>query len=176
MRCALTVNGVAVDADVAHRELLVDLLRDRLGLTGTKVGCDTAQCGSCVVHMDGVSVKSCQVLAVQAAGAAVVTIEGVSDGDDLTDLQDRLWREHGVQCGFCTPGVVMALDELLRENPTPGKAEVLASLAGNLCRCTGYNSIVDAVLGLADESRLAEETRESGAARLVTGAAGSAAK
>ena len=153
MRCALTVNGVAVDADVAHRELLVDLLRDRLGLTGTKVGCDTAQCGSCVVHMDGVSVKSCQVLAVQAAGAAVVTIEGVSDGDDLTDLQDRLWREHGVQCGFCTPGVVMALDELLWENPTPGKAEVLASLAGNLCRCTGYDKIVRAVQDAAAEMR-----------------------
>jgi carbon-monoxide dehydrogenase small subunit len=170
MRCALTVNGVAVDADVAHRELLVDLLRNRLGLTGTKVACDTAQCGSCVVHLDGVSVKSCQVLAVQAAGAAVVTIEGINDGDDLTDLQDRLWREHAVQCGFCTPGVVMALHELLRENPAPSKADVVAALAGNLCRCTGYNSIVTAVLGMAGE------TGEPAAARLATATPGSAGK
>jgi aerobic carbon-monoxide dehydrogenase small subunit len=170
MKCALTVNGVAVNTDVAPRELLADLLRDRLGLTGTKVACDTAQCGSCVVHMGGMSVKSCQVLAVQAAGTAIVTIEGINDGDDLTDLQDRLWREHAVQCGFCTPGVVMSLHELLRENLTPSKADVLASLAGNLCRCTGYNSIVTAVLGLADE------TREAAAVQLATAAPGSAAK
>jgi carbon-monoxide dehydrogenase small subunit len=160
MKCALQVNGDHIEVEVEPRALLVDLLRDRLGLTGTKVGCDTAQCGSCVVDLDGATVKSCQVLAVQATGSAVVTIEGISDrGTDaggavgqegrpagLTDLQDRLWRTHGVQCGFCTPGVVMALRELLAEDATPTRAQVHTSLAGNLCRCTGYTAIVEAVL------------------------------
>lgn len=149
MRCFLAVNQnpVEVEVEVEPRELLVDVLRDHLGLTGTKVGCDTAQCGSCVVHMDGVSVKSCQVLAVQADGSSVVTIEGIGNGSELTDLQDRLWRTHGVQCGFCTPGVVMALEELLAADPAPGEADVTACLAGNLCRCTGYRGIVEAVIG-----------------------------
>jgi aerobic carbon-monoxide dehydrogenase small subunit len=153
MRCVLSVNGVPAEADCEPRELLVDVLRDRLGLTGTKVGCDTAQCGACVVHLNGASVKSCQVLAVQANGSSVVTIEGVGDGaDGLTDLQDALWRSHGVQCGYCTPGVVMALQELLAEDRSPSESEVRASLAGNLCRCTGYVGIVDAVQGLAAEA------------------------
>ncbi|MBV9160291.1 MAG: (2Fe-2S)-binding protein [Pseudonocardiales bacterium] len=152
MKCALDVNKVPVDVDVEPRELLVDVLRDRLGLTGTKVACDTAQCGSCVVHMDGVSVKSCQVLAVQATGTSVVTIEGIGDGDDLTELQDRLWHAHAVQCGFCTPGVVMSLQELLAADPTPSETQVRARLAGNLCRCTGYNSIVEAVVELAEQT------------------------
>jgi carbon-monoxide dehydrogenase small subunit len=147
MRCSLAVNQSPVEVDVEPRELLVDVLRDRLGLTGTKVGCDTAQCGSCVVHLDGVSVKSCQVLAVQASGSSVVTIEGIGNGGDLTDLQERLWRTHGVQCGFCTPGVVMALEELLAADPEPSEADVTTCLAGNLCRCTGYRSIVEAVVG-----------------------------
>jgi carbon-monoxide dehydrogenase small subunit len=160
MKCPLVVNGDAFVLDVEPREFLVDVVRDQLGLTGTKVGCDTAQCGSCVVHLGGVSVKSCQVLAVQASGAAVVTIEGVGDGPDLTELQDRLWRAHGVQCGFCTPGMVMALQELLIADPTPTEASVRACLAGNLCRCTGYNSIVEAVARPASEPvQLAETAR-----------------
>lgn len=160
MECSLTVNGAPVEVDVEPREVLVDLLRERLGLTGAKVGCDTAQCGTCVVELDGASVKSCQVLAVQATGSAVRTIEGVDDTTDpaagdgsssgLTGLQDRLWRAHGVQCGFCTPGVVMAMRELLAEDPAPSADAVRAALAGNLCRCTGYVAIVQAVTGDAE--------------------------
>jgi carbon-monoxide dehydrogenase small subunit len=150
MKCALKVNGGHIEVDVEARDVLVDLLRDRLDLTGTKVACDTAQCGSCIVELDGVTVKSCQVLAVQAAGSAVVTIEGV-EGDAggevrLTGLQDRLWRTHGLQCGFCTPGVVMALRELLSDNSAPTESQVRGGLAGNLCRCTGYAAIVEAVM------------------------------
>lgn len=153
MECFLNVNGTAFEADVEPRELLIELLRERLGLTGTKEACDTAQCGSCIVELDGSTVKSCQVLALQCNGTSVLTIEGVTtDGttdepDRLTDLQNRLWRTHGVQCGFCTPGVVMALRELLAENPTPSGAEVRSGLVGNLCRCTGYSAIVEAVTG-----------------------------
>jgi aerobic carbon-monoxide dehydrogenase small subunit len=166
MRCSLAVNHNPVEVDVEPRELLVDVLRDHLGLTGTKVGCDTAQCGSCVVHMDGVSVKSCQVLAVQANGSSVVTIEGIGNGSDLTDLQERLWRTHGVQCGFCTPGVVMALEELLATDPEPSEADVTACLAGNLCRCTGYRSIVEAVVGKRSAASTPEVPAEAtGAAR-----------
>lgn len=164
MKCSLTVNGAPVEVDVEPREVLVDLLRERLGLTGAKVGCDTAQCGTCVVELDGASVKSCQVLVVQAAGSAVLTIEGVDTTTDpapdaaaagtgasgLTELQERLWRSHGVQCGFCTPGVVMALRELLAEDPVPSAAAVRSALAGNLCRCTGYVAIVQAVIGDAE--------------------------
>lgn len=147
MRCVVEVNGTMVDVDVEPRVLLVDLLRDRLGLTGTKVACDTAQCGSCVVHLDGASVKSCQVLAVQANGTAVTTIEGIGGGH-LTDLQEQLRLAHGTQCGFCTPGVVMSMEDLLATDPAPSEAAVRAGLAGNLCRCTGYTCIVDAVLGV----------------------------
>jgi carbon-monoxide dehydrogenase small subunit len=149
MRCTLTINGAQTDIDVEPRDLLVDLLRERLGLTGTKVACDTAQCGSCVVELDGATVKSCQVLAVQANGSAVVTIEGIEDpaGDaELTDLQNRLWRTHGSQCGFCTPGMVMTLRELLSSNSAPTESQVRTGLAGNLCRCTGYAAIVEAVV------------------------------
>ncbi len=153
MRCVLEVNGTAVEQDVEPRLLLVDVLRDRLGLTGTKVACDTAQCGSCVVQLNGGTVKSCQVLAVQASGSAVLTIEGVGSGtgdgaEGLTDLQAALWRTHGSQCGFCTPGVVMAMRELLMENSAPTADEVRAALAGNLCRCGAYSAIVEAVTEL----------------------------
>ncbi len=149
MRCTLTVNGAQTGVDVEPRDLLVDLLRERLDLTGAKVACDTAQCGSCVVELDGATVKSCQVLAVQAHGSAVVTIEGIEDpaGDsELTDLQNRLWRTHGSQCGFCIPGMVMTLRELLSSTPAPTESQVRTGLAGNLCRCTGYAAIVEAVV------------------------------
>lgn len=151
MRMTLTVNGNQVDADVPTRLSLADLLRDELGLTGTKVGCDTGSCGSCVVEVDGRAVKSCTVLAVQAAHAAVTTIEGVAEDGELDRLQAALRTEHGVQCGFCTPGVVMALRELLDRNPAPSEAETRAWLAGNLCRCTGYAGILRAVRSLVPE-------------------------
>ena len=146
MRVSLSVNGRAVSADAEPRLLLVDLVRDSLGLTGTKVGCDTGQCGSCTVLLDGRSVKSCAVLAVQADGAQVTTIEGLNPESGLDDLQTALWEQHGTQCGFCTPGVVVALKDLLEHNKTPTEAEVRSWLAGNLCRCTGYHSIVRAAL------------------------------
>jgi aerobic carbon-monoxide dehydrogenase small subunit len=149
MHASLTVNGRQVEADIEGRVLLVELLRDRLGLTGTKVGCDTGQCGSCVVHLDGVSVKSCAVLAVQAGGTEVTTIEGIGAVGELTALQQALWDKHGLQCGFCTPGMVMSLLDLLARNAAPDEAEIRSWLAGNLCRCTGYHSVVRAVQELA---------------------------
>jgi carbon-monoxide dehydrogenase small subunit len=149
METSLTVNGQPVTADVEPRELLVEVLRERLGLVGTKVGCDTGQCGSCVVHLDGVSVKSCAVLAAQAAGAEVTTIEGIGAVGELTALQQALWDKHGLQCGFCTPGMVMSLLDLLAGNPDPTEDEIRSWLVGNLCRCTGYHSVVRAVQELA---------------------------
>jgi len=145
MRTTLTVNGLPFDGDVEPRLLLVELLRDRLGLTGTKIGCDTGQCGACVVDLDHRSVKSCEVLAVQADGAAVTTIEGITVNGGLDPLQQALWETHGLQCGFCTPGMVMALRDLLANDPHPSETEIRSSLAGNLCRCTGYQSVVRAV-------------------------------
>ena len=150
MRISLTVNGVAEEADVEPRLLLVHLLRERLGLTGTNVGCDSTSCGACTVLLDGESVKSCTVLAVQADGTEVTTIEGVSAGDGaLNPLQAAFQKHHGLQCGYCTPGMVMAATSLLRENPHPTEEEVRVGLEGNLCRCTGYQGIVDAVLETA---------------------------
>ena len=151
MRTGLTVNGAPVEADVEPRVLLVDLLRDTLGLTGTKVGCDTGQCGSCVVHVNGLSAKSCAILAVSADGADVTTIEGARPGEPggLDSLQEALRDTHGTQCGFCTPGMVMSLHELLRRNPKPSEADIRTWLTGNLCRCTGYQSVVRAVLQVA---------------------------
>jgi len=154
MRTSLTVNGRTVRVDVEPRTVLVELLRDRLGLTGTKIGCDTGQCGSCAVLIDGRSVKSCSMLAVQAAGAEVTTIEGIGP-TALTELQEALWDQHGVQCGFCTPGVVVSLTDLLAHHPEPDEAQVRTWLAGNLCRCTGYQSIVRAALAVADGPRTA---------------------
>jgi len=145
MRTELTVNGEPVGADVDARELLVDMLRERLGLTGTKVACDTAQCGSCVVRMNELSVKSCAVLAVQADGADVVTIEGVAASGELEALSNALRQVHGTQCGFCTPGVAMSLLELLKHNPQPSEQEIRTWLTGTICRCTGYLSIIRAV-------------------------------
>ncbi|MFI7603449.1 (2Fe-2S)-binding protein [Actinoplanes sp. NPDC049681] len=142
------MNDHAIDADVEPRALLVDYLREDLGLTGAKVGCDTGQCGSCTVLVDGRAVKSCAMLAVQADGADVTTIEGANPATGLSDLQEALWKEHGVQCGFCTPGMVLTLQQLLADDKAPTEAKVRRELAGNLCRCTGYQSVVRAVLSL----------------------------
>ncbi len=145
VRVSVTVNGQAQTAEVEPRLLLVHFLRETLGLTGTHVGCDTSNCGACTVHLDGVSVKSCTVLAVQADGAEVLTIEGMAKGTDLHPLQEGFWAEHGLQCGYCTPGMIMAAADLLERNPDPSEQEIREGLAGNLCRCTGYHNIVKAV-------------------------------
>ena len=142
---SITVNGQRYDREVEPRLLLVHFLREVIGSTGTKVGCDTSQCGACTVLMDGVSLKSCTALAVQADGAEVTTIEGLADGDALHPLQDAFWEKHGLQCGFCTPGMIMASHELLRVTPDPSDAQIRHGLEGNLCRCTGYQNIVRAV-------------------------------
>ena len=156
----LTVNGEQHEVEVEPRLLLVHLLRDTLGLTGTHVGCDTTNCGACTVHLDGEAVKSCTVLAVQADGAEVKTIEGMADGDTLHPLQEAFWKDHGLQCGYCTPGMIMAAADLLARNPDPTEAEVRKGLEGNLCRCTGYHNIVKAVLTAAEA---AQERRERAA-------------
>lgn len=141
----MTVNGKARDADLEPRTLLADLLRDGFGLTGTKVGCDTGQCGTCVVMLNGVSVKSCMVLAVQADGGQIQTIEGVAKNGALDALQEGLREYSAVQCGFCTPGMVMSMTDLLKRNPTPEEPEIREWMHGNLCRCTGYQNVVNAV-------------------------------
>jgi carbon-monoxide dehydrogenase small subunit len=145
----LTVNGTEHQLEVEPRLLLVHALRDRLGLTGTHVGCDTSNCGACTVHLDGAAVKSCTVFAVQADGAEITTIEGIGSEDNLHPLQEAFWNDHGLQCGYCTPGMIMAAAGLLAENPNPTEAEVRHALEGNLCRCTGYHNIVKAVLDAA---------------------------
>ncbi|TML96576.1 MAG: (2Fe-2S)-binding protein [Actinobacteria bacterium] len=145
----LHVNGVEHHLDVEPRLLLVHALRDKLGLTGTHVGCDTSNCGACTVHLDGRAVKSCTVLAVQADGAEVTTIEGLGSDGELHPVQEAFWNDHALQCGYCTPGMIMAAAALLSENPNPTEAEVRHALEGNLCRCTGYQNIVKAVLDAA---------------------------
>ena len=142
---AIEVNGRHVRRQVEANLLLVDLLRRDLGLTGTHVGCDTAQCGACTVHIDGHAAKACNVLAVQADGARVTTIEGLSSGAEMHPLQAAFKEAHGLQCGFCTPGMVMAAADLLTKNPSPTEAEIRSGLKGNICRCTGYHNIVKAV-------------------------------
>ena len=149
---SLTVNGQAITETVEARTLLVDLLRETLGLTGAHVGCDTSQCGACVVHVDGRAVKSCALLAVQLEGRDVVTIEGIADGDTLHPMQAAFHEHHGLQCGFCTPGMVMSAIDLLNNNPHPSEREIRAGLAGNLCRCTGYHNIVKAIAACAQGS------------------------
>jgi aerobic carbon-monoxide dehydrogenase small subunit len=150
---SVTVNGVRYDQDVEPRLLLVHFLRDTLGLTGTHVGCDTSNCGACTVHLNGDAVKSCTVLAVQADGAEVTTIEGMGTDDALHPLQEAFWKNHGLQCGYCTPGMIMAGADLLKKNPDPSEEEVREALAGNLCRCTGYHNIVKAVLDAAETTK-----------------------
>jgi len=140
---ALTVNGVRRETEVEPRTLLVDYLRDTLGLTGTKIGCDTSVCGSCTIHLDGLAVKSCTVLAVQADGCEVTTIEGLAQDGELHPLQEAFWERHALQCGFCTPGMIMAGVDLLGEELTD--EEIRHGLEGNVCRCTGYQHIVEAI-------------------------------
>ncbi|MCI0778942.1 MAG: (2Fe-2S)-binding protein [Chloroflexi bacterium] len=152
----LTVNGATYEHEVEPRLLLVHFLRDVLGLTGTHIGCDTSQCGACTVLVDGAAVKSCTAFAVQADGADVRTIEGLAADDALHPIQQAFWEKHGLQCGFCTPGMVMTLVQVLERNPDPTEAEVRAGIAGNLCRCTGYENIVEAAMHAAAAMR---ETR-----------------
>jgi carbon-monoxide dehydrogenase small subunit len=149
MRISIEVNGTAQQSDVEPRTLLVHWLREQAGLTGTNIGCDSSSCGACTVHLDGEAVKSCTILAVQADGCAVTTIEGLAGPDGLHPMQQAFADHHGLQCGFCTPGMVMAAVGLLRENPSPTEDEVRTGLEGNLCRCTGYHNIVAAVLAAA---------------------------
>ena len=149
MEISVTVNGSVHRSDVEPRRLLVHHLRDDIGLTGTNVGCDTSSCGACTVLVDGESVKSCTMLAVQADGREVTTIEGLADGASMHPMQEAFREHHGLQCGFCTPGMVMAAVSLLEEHPNPSEAEVREGLEGNLCRCTGYHNIVKAVLSAA---------------------------
>ncbi len=144
-KISMTVNGSPVSAEVEHRTLLVQFLREKLGLTGTHVGCDTSQCGACVVHVDGRSVKSCTMLAVQADGAKVATIEGLATDGKLHPMQEAFRENHGLQCGFCTPGMVMSALELVKRNPNPDETEIREWLEGNLCRCTGYHNIVKSI-------------------------------
>jgi carbon-monoxide dehydrogenase small subunit len=153
---SVTVNGTAREADVEPRLLLVHLLRDEFGLTGTHTGCDTSNCGACTVHVNGTSAKSCTMLAVQADGAEIRTIEGMEQGGTLHPLQQAFWDCHGLQCGFCTPGMIMQSAWLLEQNPEPTDEEVREGIAGNLCRCTGYVNIVKAVQQAAAELRTAE--------------------
>jgi aerobic carbon-monoxide dehydrogenase small subunit len=150
---AVTVNGETHRSEVEPRLLLVHYLRDELGLTGTHVGCDTSNCGACTVHLNGEAVKSCTVLAVQADGAEVTTIEGLGQEGALHPLQEAFWAQHGLQCGYCTPGMIMAAADLLARSLDPSEEEIREALAGNLCRCTGYQNIVRAVQSAAAQMR-----------------------
>lgn len=147
----MAVNGESVSRDVEPRTLLTDFLREELGLTGTHVGCDTSQCGSCVVHVDGVSVKACTMLAMQADGASVTTIEGLAQNGELHPMQAAFREHHGLQCGFCTPGMVMSAIDLVNRTPDPDDATIREWLEGNICRCTGYHNIVKAIRHAAKE-------------------------
>ncbi|HUG16332.1 MAG TPA: (2Fe-2S)-binding protein [Thermomicrobiales bacterium] len=144
-KVSLTVNGQSREGDVEPRTLLVHFIRENLGLTGTHVGCDTSQCGACTVMMDGLSVKSCTVLAVQAEGANIMTIEGLAKDGQLHPIQEGFWEEHGLQCGFCTPGMIISAYDLLQRNSNPSEAEIRHAIDGNLCRCTGYQHIVNSI-------------------------------
>ena len=148
---SLKVNGQSVSHDVADNTLLVTFLRETLGLTGTHIGCDTSQCGACVIHVNGASVKSCTMLAAQANGADVTTIEGIANGDDLHPMQQAFHENHGLQCGFCTPGMIMRGIEILEKNPNPTEEEIRWGISGNLCRCTGYVNIVKSIQYAAEK-------------------------
>ena len=161
---SLVVNGARRDLAVEPRRLLVQVLREDLGLTGTHVGCDTTQCGACTVHLDGEAVKSCTVLAVQADGGSVATIEGMAQGDELHPLQTAFWENHGLQCGFCTPGMIMIAADLLARNQNPSEQEIRHAIEGNICRCTGYQNIVTAIQAAA------AAMRGSGSAQMSTSA------
>ncbi len=152
-RVSMTVNGKTCSGDVESRTLLSQFVRDHLGLTGTHIGCDTSQCGSCVVHIDGNSVKSCTMLAVQAEGADVVTIEGVANNGSLHPMQKAFNENHGLQCGFCTPGMVMSAIDLVKNNANPSEGDIRKWLEGNICRCTGYQNIVKSIMAGAEAMR-----------------------
>jgi carbon-monoxide dehydrogenase small subunit len=156
MHVKLTVNGAVRELDVSERTLLVHALRDQLRLTGAHVGCDTSQCGACTVHMDGAAVKSCAVLAVQADGAEIVTVEGLADGQTLHPMQEAFSAHHALQCGFCTPGMIMAGIDIVRRHGVPDPDTIRAELVGNLCRCTGYHNIVRAI---AEGAKVMEAAR-----------------
>jgi aerobic carbon-monoxide dehydrogenase small subunit len=159
MKVSLTINGVERTHDVEPRLLLVNYIRDVVGLTGTHIGCDTSQCGACTVLMNGLAVKSCTILAVQAAGAEILTIEGLARDGKLHPLQEGFWEKHGLQCGFCTPGMIMAAYGLLERHPRPSEQEIRHGIEGNLCRCTGYQNIVAAIQWAADRMETGEEAR-----------------
>jgi carbon-monoxide dehydrogenase small subunit len=163
VRVTVTVNGREESKEVEPRLLLVHFLRDTLGLTGTHVGCDTSNCGACTVLLNGESVKSCTVLAAQADGAQITTIEGMASDGELHPLQQAFWEHHGLQCGYCTPGMIMAAADLLQRNPSPTEEEVREGLAGNLCRCTGYHNIVKAVMAASGQDVGGTEAREEAA-------------
>ena len=148
---SVTVNGVTHEASVDARTLLVDFLREHLHLTGTHVGCDTSQCGACTIHVNGDSVKACNMFAVQADGATITTIEGMANNGTLHPLQESFQEEHGLQCGFCTPGMIMSAADLLQHNPNPSESEIRHALEGNFCRCTGYHNIVKAIQSAAQK-------------------------
>jgi len=153
MRLSLTINGERREDDIDPRTLLVHYIREAAGLTGTHVGCETSLCGACTIHLDGRAVKSCTILAVQAEGAELTTIEGLAHGAVMHPLQDGFWEEHGLQCGYCTPGMIMTAADLLKRNPNPSDAEIREALEGNLCRCTGYQHIVNAIQSAARKMR-----------------------
>lgn len=163
-RITMTVNGKTVSHEVADNTLLSTYIRETLGLTGTHIGCDTSQCGACVVHVNGISGKSCSMLAVMADGAEVTTIEGVADGEMLHPVQQAFHDHHGLQCGFCTPGMVMSAIELIRRNPTPTVEQIRTGLEGNLCRCTGYQNIVKSIEAAARQmaGQNAGQNKEAG--------------
>ncbi|HEY3232911.1 MAG TPA: (2Fe-2S)-binding protein [Roseiflexaceae bacterium] len=151
----ITVNGTQHTSDIEPRLLLINYLRERLRLTGTHIGCDTSQCGACTVLLGSTAVKSCTVLAVQADGANITTIEGLDQAGQLHPLQEAFWEQHGLQCGFCTPGMILTACQLLAENPSPSEAEIRHGIAGNLCRCTGYQNIVRSIEAAAEKLRAA---------------------
>ena len=156
---SMTVNGRNVSAEIEGRTLLVELLRDKLNLTGTHIGCDTSQCGACVVHVNGEAVKACTIFAADAEGAEVTTIEGMANGEELHPIQAAFKEYHGLQCGFCTPGMIMTAANLLEDNPEPTESEIRHALEGNFCRCTGYHNIVEAIKYAAEKSKEGEIER-----------------
>ena len=158
-RVAVSINGTRYEHEVEPRLLLVHYIREQAGLTGTHIGCDTSNCGACTVELDGHSVKSCTMFAVQADGAEITTIEGLAKGSQLHSLQQAFWDEHGLQCGFCTPGMIMAAKQLLERNPNPTEQEIRLGLEGNLCRCTGYHNIVKAVQSASKVMAVGKEAK-----------------
>ena len=168
-KISLTVDGDRVSDDVEPRMLLVHYLREKLGKTGTVIGCDTSNCGACTVHVDGESAKACTMLAVQADGRSIKTIEGMADGATLHPLQQAFWDQHGLQCGFCTPGMIMQSAWLLGENPDPSEEEIRWGISGNLCRCTGYVNIVKAIQQAATEMAAAADVQTAGAEPVAAG-------